>query len=105
MRAAHVRIASTTRNARRWRRVRGRLGLVALWAALAVWIAGASVVVPDAEPSRFAVVAPALIVVDHAPRDVPDSAVEPAVTESIDTEGALGEPSPEEDATLYIAGR
>ena len=50
--AAHAPVsAPVTRHARRWRRMRARLGFAALWAALLVWVLGASVRVPGEAPT------------------------------------------------------
>lgn len=101
-----------TRGFRQWRRMRARLGLMALWAALLVWVLGASVQVPgeaNAAPSPDVVVqaGPPLPQVDLEraaawPQESADAWQAPSQESLRDT--AL-EPTPEEDAALYIAGR
>lgn len=115
MRHAHlVRPASlpATRSARQGRQMRARLGLMALWAALLVWSLGASLQVPD-----DAGLAPAPQAAIRADVPVPDVDLERAGAwpqESAETwqapsheasRDAALEPSPEEEAALYIAGR
>lgn len=118
----HVPLASpasprATRGSRHWRRMRARLGLMALWAALLVWSLGASLQVPGeagagearAAPSPEAAVqvGPPLPHVDLEraaawPQESAESWQAPSHESARDT--AL-EPSPEEEAALYIAGR
>lgn len=109
-------LPATSRSSRRWRRMRARIGLMALWAALAVWILGASVQVPGeagAAPSPQAVVqvavqaSPSLPHVDLEraaawPQESAESWQAPSQESPRD---AAPEPSPEEEAALYIAGR
>lgn len=94
--------APVTRHARRWRRMRARLGLVALWTALLVWALGASVRVPGEEPASPDVVRHAVTPADVAQVDLERAAAWPA--ESTDASPSH-EPTPEQDAALYIAGR
>jgi hypothetical protein len=92
--------------------MRARIGLMALWAALLVWILGASLQVPGeagaAPPPEVAVQAgPALAHVDLEraaawPQESAESWQAPSQESPRD---AALEPSPEEEAALYIAGR
>lgn len=113
-----------SRHARRWRRMRARLGFVALWAALLVWVLGASVRVPGEEPALAEVArqaAPAEL--EHA--GLTHAGLTHAGLAHVDLERAAAwpgdsaeasmsqepapvmsyEPTPEQDAALYIAGR
>ena len=111
---AHPASLPATRGFRHWRRMRARIGLMALWAALLVWILGASVQVPGeagAAPSPEAAAqagpAPALPHVDLEraaawPQESAESWQGPSQESPRD---AALEPSPEEEAALYIAGR
>lgn len=111
---AHPASLPATRGSRHWRRMRARIGLMALWAALLVWILGASVQVPGeagAAPSPEAAVqagpAPALPHVDLEraaawPQESAESWQGPSQESPRD---AALESSPEEEAALYIAGR
>jgi hypothetical protein len=98
--------APVTRHARRWRRMRARLGFAALWTALLVWALGASVRVPGEEPAspdvvRHAVAPADLAQIGPAQVDLERAAAWPA--ESADA--SSHESTPEQDAALYIAGR
>lgn len=103
-----------SRQARRWRRMRARLGFAALWTALLVWALGASVRVPGEEPASVDVArqaAPAES--EHAGQahvDLERAAAWPGDS----AEASLSheplpvtsyESTPEQDAALYIAGR
>ena len=93
------------RGTRRWRRMRARLGLMALWAALLVWALGASLRVPGEVDAP--VPAAAAVVGGPAPMahvDLERAAAWPR--ESADAwQAPSQEPDPEEEAALYIAGR
>lgn len=100
--------APRARHARRWRRMRARLGFAALWTALLVWMLGASLRMPaeDAAPGP-----------DIAARAAMPAAREHVDLGHVDLERAAAwpgesaeaspshEPSPEQDAALYVAGR
>lgn len=113
---AHPASLPATRGFRHWRRMRARIGLMALWAALLVWILGASVQVPGeagTAPSPRAVVhaavqaGPSLPHVDleHAAAWPQESAESWQAPSQESPRDAALEPSPEEEAALYIAGR
>jgi hypothetical protein len=107
--------APVTRHARRWRRMRARLGFAALWTALLVWALGASVRVPSEDPAapdvvRQAVAPADLAQIGLAQVDLERAAAWPA--ESADASpshepvhASSHESTPEQDAALYIAGR
>jgi hypothetical protein len=106
--------APVTRHARRWRRMRARLGFVALWTALLVWMLGASVRVPGEDVASLPEVAirSAAAIPRAAPEhiDLERAAAWPG--ESTDASpshepvhASSQEPTPEQDAALYIAGR
>lgn len=118
--AAHAPLSiPASRHARRWRRMRARLGFVALWAALLVWVLGASVRVPGEEPALAEVARQA------APAEFEHAGLTHAGLAHVDLERAAAwpgdsaeasmsqepapvmsyEPTPEQDAALYIAGR
>lgn len=109
---AHPAVLPATRRSRHWRRMRARIGLMALWAALLVWSLGASLQVPgEAGAMPLPEVAvqggPALPPVDLErasawPQESAESWQAPSDESPRDT---LREPSPEEEAALYIAGR
>lgn len=85
------------RGLRRWRRARARLGLFAVWVAIAFWAAGASFEPPadarsDAQPD-------AATLANVSASDAFDASLAP----SIDTEGALSAADAETDR--YAAGR
>jgi len=101
-----------TRRSRHWRRMRARLGLMALWSALLVWILGASLQVPG-EAGPVAVSGTAIqagaplpsIDLERAaawPQESAESWQAPSHESPPDT---AREPSAEEEAALYIAGR
>jgi hypothetical protein len=99
--------------------MRARLGLMALWSALLVWMFGASVQLPGDEATRPMALATQGLA---SPAQV-DSQVDPQADlerasawpqESAEAWQApsqasphelASEPSPEEEAALYIAGR
>lgn len=108
---------SAGRGLRRWRRMRARIGFMALWAALLVWALGASMQVPgEVRTSQAAArVRPALPVMTAAtpahvdleraaawPRESADSWQAPSQATELDV---ASETTPEEEAALYIAGR
>jgi hypothetical protein len=122
--------APVTRHARRWRRMRARLGFAALWAALLVWMLGASLRVPGEDVVSPPEVAARVVAAGHAaqvdPAHVDSMQVAPDQfdLEHVDLERAAAWPAesgalpshepalasshastPEEDAALYIAGR
>lgn len=118
--AAHAPVSvPASRQARRWRRMRARLGFAALWAALLVWALGASVRVPGEEPVPAEVAGQAASTgPEHAGRahvglahvDLERAAAWPgdSAEASLSHEPlpvASYEPTPEQDAALYIAGR
>jgi hypothetical protein len=111
----HAAHAPVTRHARRWRRMRARLGFAALWAALLVWVLGASVRVPGEEPASPEVARHAVVPADLAQNGLAQVDLERAAAwpaESADASpshepvhATSHEPTPEQDAALYIAGR
>lgn len=118
----HVAVAprsfpSAGRGIRRWRRMRARIGFMALWAALLVWALGASMQVPgevrasqDAAPVQASGPAasaalPAHVDLERAaawPRESAESWQDPSQASELDP---ASEPTPEQEAALYIAGR
>ena len=110
-------LPATSRSVRRWRRMRARLGFLALWAALLVWAVGASMQVPGelgASPGAAVVqsivpvapaASPAHVDLERAaawPRESAESWQAPSQASEQDL---TSEPTPEEEAALYIAGR
>jgi hypothetical protein len=102
-------LPATSRSSRRWRRMRARIGLMALWAALAVWILGEAGAAPSPQAAVQAAVqaSPSLPHVDLEraaawPQESAESWQAPSQESPRD---AAPEPSPEEEAALYIAGR
>lgn len=109
--AAAIRlIPAATRGTRRWRRMRARIGLLALWAALLVWALGASVRVPGEVGAPPVAVIGAAAPVAHVdleraaawPRESADAWQAPSQEPVMDV---ASEPDPEQEAALYIAGR
>lgn len=108
--------ALRARHARRWRRMRARLGFAALWTALLVWMLGASLRMPaeDAAPGPGVAVRVATPAAAGDPGRIAPAHVDPG---HVDLERAAAwpgesgdaspshEPTPEQDAALYIAGR
>jgi len=118
-------LPATSRSARRWRRMRARIGFMALWTALAVWVLGASMQVPGeiGAPTSAAMVhakapvaaaaLPAQADLEHAdlehaaawPRESADSWQAPSEASELDVSSeSMPEPTPEQEAALYIAG-
>lgn len=121
--------ASVSRHARRWRRMRARLGFAALWVALLVWALGASLRVPGEDVAAVPDVAvqPAasasgaglahadMASVDMASVDVERVDLERAAAWPAESADAAPSHEPlhpsshastaEQDAALYIAGR
>ncbi|MBX3711672.1 MAG: hypothetical protein KF800_06905 [Lysobacter sp.] len=111
--------APVSRQARRWRRMRARLGFAALWAALLVWVLGASMRVPGEEVAPLVEVAtPSAALAssaDQAHADLPQVDLERAAAWPAESAEAAPsqesahatwhESTPEQDAALYIAGR
>lgn len=102
--------SATTRGSRRWRRMRARIGVLAVWMALLVWALGASVRVPGVDP-----VDASGLVAGGGPLEalagdtaMPADDLERAAAwprESADASLAMShEPTPEEEAALYVAG-
>ncbi len=105
-------LPATSRGARRWRRMRARIGLMAVWITLLVWATGASLRVPGeatvvSSPEAAVQPIPSLPHIDLEraaawPRESADAWQAPSQESLRDT---AREPSPEEEAALYIAGR
>lgn len=104
MRTRHAVAPRPGRRLRRWQRMRARLGLFAVWIAIAFWSMGASF---DPPPAEAATAADVRRDADLAvPLDT-DIAAEGMLAPSIDTEGALavGEGSDMAARTRAIALR
>ncbi len=112
---AHPASLPATRGSRHWRRMRARIGLMALWAALLVWVFGGSVQLPGDEAARPTEIAAQIVAspsrldpqvdLERAaawPQESAESWQGPSQESPRD---AALEPSPEEEAALYIAGR
>lgn len=75
------------RGQRRWRRMRARLGLFAVWVAIAFWSMGASI-----DPPRTVAASVQVASIDASPaNDDGHDDADAMLAPSIDTEGALAE--------------
>lgn len=106
--ALATRLPPSHRGTRRWRRMRARIGLMALWAALLVWALGASLRVPGevgASPAVAVVAGVPAVHVDPEPVDLDHVDLERAAAWPRESADAWQAPDPEAEAALYIAGR